>query len=193
MLVPGFLGSESSLATLAGWLVDGGFRVDVVDLELNARGSGWAVERIVDVLGDGPPGVLIGHSRGGQQSRVAVQRRPELATQLVTLGSPFRDHVPRHFVLRGAVETLRFASRLGLYRPGDQDSEQAYVDDLAAPYDVDVPFTSIWSRSDGFVAWQQSVVVGAESVEVDCSHLGLTASRASYRALAAVLDDPEAP
>lgn len=188
LVAPGFLGSSSSMAPLVDWLCTGGFDASIVALERNVRGSGWAVDQIVDALDASPePTVLLGHSRGGQQARVAAMRRPDKIAHLITLGAPLTHTVPRHFALRGAVESLRLASRIGVYRPSDLDDEPAYVRDLAASFNVEVPWTSIWSRSDGFVAWQACVDPVATNVEVDCSHRGLIESIAAFEALAAAL------
>ena len=186
--VPGFLGSDDSVAPLASWLAAGEYDTSVVPLERNVRGSGWAVDRIVDEIdASSKPTILIGHSRGGQQARVAAVRRPDRIQHLVTLGAPLRHVVPRHFALRSAVESLRFASRLGVYRPVDLDDEAEYSADLFAPYALDAPWTSIWSRSDGFVAWQSCTDPAADSIEIDCSHRGLIESVAAFSAIAAVL------
>ncbi|MEM7093057.1 MAG: hypothetical protein AAF567_08640 [Actinomycetota bacterium] len=191
VLVPGFLGSESSLDSLATWLREGDYDVRIADLEMNIRGSGWGVDRIIDALDDiDAPSVLIGHSRGGQQARIATQRRPELVQQLITLGSPLSAPVPRHFLLRGAVESLRLASRLGVYRPGDMAEEEEYAADLDRAFDVDVPWTSISSSSDGFVAPEACFDPAATMVSIDCTHLGLIQSVAAFTAVAGVLRAP---
>lgn len=187
VVAPGFLGSEDSVAELVNWLSSVGYDVRVADLQANLRGSTWAVNRIVAALeGCLRPAILIGHSRGGQQARVATQRRPELVANLVTLGAAFRAHLPRHFALRAVVETMRMANRLGLYVPTDGD-DRDYEADLERPYSVDVPFHSIWSRSDGLVAWQSCADPAAVGIEVDCSHRGLVASQAAFTAIATAL------
>lgn len=188
VLVPGFGGSGESLATLVDWLSDGGYDVQVAAMERNVRGSGWAADRVVDALtACDRPAILLGHSRGGQQARIVAARRPELTRALITLGSPLRSHVPQHFALRAAVETLRLASRSGIYHPEDMPGDHEYAHELRQPFAADVPWTSIWSRQDGFVAWQACQDVAAASVEVQCSHRGLVESISSYQAIAATL------
>jgi hypothetical protein len=57
-----------------------------------------------------------------------------------------------------------------------------------------VPTTSIYSRTDGIVAWQCSVDptgASAENIEVDASHIGLGAHPAVLYALADRLVQPE--
>ena len=52
--------------------------------------------------------------------------------------------------------------------------------------------TSIWSKSDGFVAWQACTDPAATDVEIDCSHRGLIESVAAFEAIASVLGEIEA-
>lgn len=187
VIAPGFLGSDRSMEPLGRWLTEGGYRVRIADLESNLRGSSWSVDRIIGALEESAePAILIGHSRGGQQARVATQRRPELVAGLITLGAPFRSHIPRHFALRAVVESMRLANRLGWYFPDDGDDAD-YAALLAAPYEAGVAFTSIWSRSDGLVAWQSCADPAAVGVEVDCSHRGLVASTVAFSAIASAI------
>ena len=189
VVAPGFLGSDDSVGALVEWLRSGGFQVAVAPLERNVRGRGWAVDRIVETIDAADaPVILIGHSRGGQQARVAAVRRPAKLRQLITLGAPLKHSVPRHFVLRSAVESLRMASRIGIYRAGDMDDEHAYEADLRRPFDAGVPWTSIWSKTDGVVAWQPCTDPAATSIEVDCSHRGLIESVPAFEAVAHALD-----
>lgn len=188
VVVPGFLGSADSVGSLVGWLEGAGHSVRVADLEGNYRASSWAVDRITETLGDaGAPSTLIGHSRGGQQSRVAAHRNPSLVDHLITLGAPVRSHAPRHFVLRAAVESLRIGGRLGALGGYDRAADREYEASLAAPFTPDVPWTAIHSLTDGFVAWQACMDAAASNVEVDCSHRGLIASIPAFRAIAATM------
>lgn len=190
VVVPGFLGSDESVGPLVSWLRSGGFDATAVPLDRNVRGSGWAVDRIVETLDASPDrAILIGHSRGGQQSRVAAVRRADKLSQLITMGAPLRHSVPRHFALRSAVESLRFASRLGVYRSEDMDDEEDYEADLFRPIEPSVSWSSIWSKTDGIVAWQPCTDPAATSIEVNCSHRGLIESIPAFTALASVLEN----
>lgn len=194
VVVPGFCGSERSLATMVTWLSDAGYDPRVASMELNVRGSGWAADRVVEALeACNEPAILIGHSRGGQQARIVAARHPELVRSLITLGAPLNSHVPHHFALRAAVESLRLAARAGLYHPGDMPGDHEYARELAQPFTADVPWTSIWSRNDGLVAWQACQDEAATDVEVTCSHRGLVESVSSYQALASVLAASRVP
>ena len=190
VIAPGFGGSTGSMSTLADWLAASNWEVSVADLDRNARDSTRAATAITAELERREGATLIGHSRGGQQSRVVAVRRPELVDRLITLGAPIRSHAPRHFALRATVETLRVVGRTGLLGTYDRDDERAYEADLFTPFVVDVDWTTIWSKSDGFVAWQACADPAATAMEVNCSHRGLVASVAAFRAIAEVLARP---
>jgi len=189
VVATGYLAGPGTARPLATWLGNAGYRVDVADVGRNTSTSTDAVDRIVAALeaGDGEPAVLIGHSRGGQQSRVATQRVPDLVAGLITLGAPVRAHLPRSGPLRASVEAIRLLTLLPIGPDGDLDADADYEHDLAAPFGVDVPWTSIWSRVDGVIEWQACVDAAAESIEVETSHVGLMASVPSFHAIATVL------
>jgi hypothetical protein len=64
--------------------------------------------------------------------------------------------------------------------------------DYARPFPFDqVRLTSIYSKGDGVVHWQCSVVPQADCVEVTGSHVGLIFNRKAYRAIAGALALPE--
>ncbi len=190
VVVPGFFGTEASVGELVGWLRRGGHRVLVAELDRNFRASSWAVDRITEALAEADgPSVLIGHSRGGQQCRVATLRHPDLVTQLITLGAPVRAHPPKHFLLRAAVESLRVAGTLGVLGGHDRAEDRRYEATLQAPFTADVPWTAVHSRSDGFVAWQACFDPAATNVEIDTSHRGLIESVPAFRAIAATMSE----
>jgi hypothetical protein len=165
VIATGYLAPPASADTLASWLRAADYRVDIADMARNRSTSTAAVERIEQALGD----------------------NPDRVDQLLTLGSPVRAHLPRQAVLRASVEGLRLLARLPFDPDADLDADQAYERDLSRPFDVDVPWTSIWSRVDGVVEWQTCLDEAAESAEVRCSHFGLLASTASFEAIAGAL------
>lgn len=189
VLVTGYMAGPATVRPMRTWLEGAGFDVDVAHVGRNATSSSGAADRIVEALERDPnrPAVLIGHSRGGQQSRVAAYRRPELVSQLITLGAPVRHHLPRWLPLRATVEATRLVAKLPV-GPADDPTENArYEADLFAPFDVDVAWTTIVSKLDGVVEWQACLDPAAESVEIRSSHAGLIASVASFEAIADVL------
>lgn len=190
VLVTGYLAGSRSSGPLATWLRNANYRVDLAAVGRNMVTSSAAADRIAEALhaGDGAPSILIGHSRGGQQCRVAAVRDSDLVSQLITLGSPVRAHYPRAAMLRASVESLRLVSRLPIGPDDDRTAEAAYERDLFTPFGFGVPWTSIWSKADGVVEWQACLDIAADSVEVTCSHVGLIASISAFRAIAGVLN-----
>jgi len=107
---------------------------------------------------------LTGWSLGGVYARELAKELPELARCVITLGSPFAGH-PR------ATNAWRFYQMVS----GQNVSEDP---ELIAQLKVapSVPTTSIYSKTDGVVAWQCSINDAAphtENVEVHASHVGM--------------------
>jgi hypothetical protein len=50
---------------------------------------------------------------------------------------------------------------------------------------------AIYSRSDGIVSWEACLDPGAEHVEVESSHSGMSVNLGVYRVLARILDEEE--
>jgi len=100
---------------------------------------------------------------------------------VVTLGSPFTG--PRE-----ASHARRTYQWLQRGRPQSAHSHE----DLRTP--PQVPTTSIYTRTDGIVAWQCSVETPgpmAENIEVQASHVGLGVNPLALYALADRLAQPE--
>lgn len=136
------------------------------------RGPRGDVERWLDRLArhvhalvtpHGTTATLIGWSLGGIYAR-EVAKRTEGIRQVITIGSPFA----------GTPEQTNAA---WLYRLLSGQAPRLHHDlarRLRTP--PPVPVTSIYSRSDGVVAWQACREIRsrrAENIEVDSSHLGL--------------------
>jgi len=107
---------------------------------------------------------LVGWSLGGIYARELARAYPQDVRQVITLGTPFRDISASHAV------------RLVPIRPGGRPLAQA--DELRASLRRPLPVatTSIYSRSDGIVAWQSCLEEEGserENVEVSCSHTGM--------------------
>jgi pimeloyl-ACP methyl ester carboxylesterase len=59
--------------------------------------------------------------------------------------------------------------------------------DFRAPFPAEIPFVSLYSRSDGIVSWQACLDPAAEHVEVRSSHCGMAASAPVYAQVATAL------
>jgi pimeloyl-ACP methyl ester carboxylesterase len=109
---------------------------------------------------------VLGWSLGGVYARDLALALPEAIRGIITLGSPFTGDLRANNVGK-------------LYdRVSGEHVDEAQIEDVAAlAGDLPVPATSIYSRTDGVVSWQTSLVrenARAENIEVHgASHLGL--------------------
>ena len=111
------------------------------------------------------PMSLIGWSLGGIYAREVAKKLTGRVRQVITIGTPFA----------GSAEQTRAACVYRLLSGQEPTLSPAMMARLrTAP---DAPTTSIFSRSDGVVAWQACIQHGdadhTENIEVDGSHCGL--------------------
>jgi len=199
LLIPGFMAGDQSLSVLAGWLRRRGSRTSGAGMVLNADCAERAVAGVESRLRRlaaraGTPAVLIGQSRGGALARVAAQRNPDLVCAVVMLGSPVVAPLDVGPAVISAVRSIAWLGDLGV--PGMLSSEcrdgpccAAFREDLGAALPPRVRVVSIYSRSDGIVSWEACLDPGAEHVEVDSSHTGMSVNVSVYRVLARVLEE----
>ena len=110
------------------------------------------------------------------------------------LGSPVLDPLSVDPLVLGAVRSVARLGDLGV--PGMFSSEcgqgeccAGFREDLMAPLPATVRAVSIYSRSDGVVAWEACLDPSAQHVEVESSHAGMSVNARVYRILARVLDE----
>lgn len=107
---------------------------------------------------------LIGHSLGGVYAREVARFTPDDVRSVITLGSPINDLKANHvWPMFEAASATRVASL-----PAEFAARMA----TAPP----VPTTSVFSKSDGVVAWRSCIDRSpgqVENVEVVGSHCGL--------------------
>jgi pimeloyl-ACP methyl ester carboxylesterase len=144
----------------------------------------------------GRPVRIVGHSRGGTMARVLAVRRPELVEGIVCLGSPMTDQLEVHPLVRAQLRTVALLGTLGVpglfsFGCGSGCCAQATAD-TTAPFPAGVGFTSIYSRSDGIVAWRACLDPAAEHIEVQSSHVGMAVNGQVFRAVARALAGPRA-
>lgn len=142
-----------------------------------------ARELVERLSGRGPRASLVGWSLGGIFAREIARRVPGRIRQVVTIGTPFAGS-PGHTHASGLYRLLNGSP------PAFDDTLRRR---LAAP--PPVPSTSIYSRSDGVVAWQACVQRGGarqcESVEVGGSHCGMGWNTEVFAILADRLAQPD--
>ena len=190
ILIPGFLAGDRSLSMLEPWLRRRGWDTRRAPVGRNHQPAEHVVELLEDwvretVAMEGGPVPVIGHSRGGQEGRVLAVRHPEAVSMLVTLGAPHRVLYPPHLAVRAPAAVLQLAAWARRTRPGP--GHLRYEADRTGPFPAGVPFVSVYSRTDGFLDWRHTLDDAAVPVEVDCTHLGLTASIPAFASIADAL------
>ena len=192
VVVPGFGGTDPSMALLRRWLSARGYPAVGAALRFNVGCTTELVDRLEQRVAEhaartGGPVVLIGHSRGGWLGRLVAVRRPELVLGLVMLGSPVLDPLDARGVAQVVIRLLVRLSALGLRGLLELDCiagacRDTTQDGLAAP--LEVPAVAIFSRDDGVVGWRSCRDPQAEWVEVRSSHTGMGKDPELYEALA---------
>jgi pimeloyl-ACP methyl ester carboxylesterase len=186
-VLPGFMASDSSTTLLRRFLRGRGYHThgwkqgrnfgprDGVEAGMAAR-----LQAIYDQAG-GRKVSLIGWSLGGVYARLLATKYPHLVRDVITLGSPFGGS-PK------ATNAWRLYEAMS-GKPADDHERLDRVRSLPP-----VPTTSIFSRTDGVVAWQCSIDRPGpqnENIEVFASHIGMGAHPAVLYALADRLAQPE--
>jgi pimeloyl-ACP methyl ester carboxylesterase len=198
LLIPGFLAGDGSLTTLARWLRAHGYRTSRAGIRANvgcSEAACGALEQRLEAFAEreGGPVTIIGQSRGGIFAKALAARRPELVAGIVTLGSPtvsmLRVH-PLVLAQVGLVAALGSGRVPGLFTLGCLRGEccDRFRAALRGPFPESVPWTAIYSRSDGIVDWRACLDPAAgEHVEVRASHIGMALNAAAYGEVAAAL------
>lgn len=170
MIIPGFMGSDSSTKVLRNFLEDRGYTI-------YDWGLGRNVGRIEDLLvlverveaiykQTGQPVSLIGWSLGGIYARQLAKQKPQLIRQVITLGSPFRNLTkPNNLEWFYSLITLGKTSK---------DTHHALLNDFPRP--APVPTTAIYTKEDGIVHWDTCLEDEDDlhqNIQVRGSHCGL--------------------
>jgi pimeloyl-ACP methyl ester carboxylesterase len=168
LVLPGLVASDRSTLLLREFLTRRGYEVHGWGLGRNygpRAGVEAAMLAKLDALHakTGRRVSLIGQSLGGAYARLLAAQRPDAVRGVITLGSPVAGH-PR---ASNAWRVYEFTS-------GSSAVDPLHWKLVTQP--PTVPTTSIYSRSDGIVAWQASVEASrahTESIEVVSSHVGM--------------------
>ena len=185
LVLPGLSANDESTRVLRRYLADLGHEVHGWGLGRNLGPRPGVREALLERLdrlheASGRAVSLVGWSLGGAYARALALRRPHAVRNVVTLGSP----------IAGDASSTR-ARRLYEWASGQRAGTGP------RPYRAvpdDVPSTSIYSRSDGVVAWRASLQPEgplAENVEVIGSHVGLGVHAPVLYAVADRLAQPE--
>ena len=120
---------------------------------------------------------LLGWSLGGVYARELAKDLPHMVRGVITLGTPFGG-------------SHRSTNAWCLYELASGRSIAREADNYDLPAAPPVPTTSIFSRSDGIVAWKGSIQAPSahnphtENIEVLASHVGLGLNPSAWWAVA---------
>jgi pimeloyl-ACP methyl ester carboxylesterase len=187
LVIPGFFASDTHTWALRKHLSDCGFTVYPWELGTNRGPRGDVLRQLARRVRTiarehGEPVQLVGWSLGGLLARVAANRLRGHVSRVITLGSPlsgdpqcsrlsalFERASGRSLVDRGVRRLLRESHR--------------------------VPVTSIFSRTDGVVAWQASAqpLGPCTCIEVESSHIGMVVNPEVLDLVARQLSKPATP
>jgi triacylglycerol lipase len=201
ILMPGFLAGDPTLAVIAAWLRRVGYRPCVCGFVANVDCSDRAADRVERRVAEvyrkhGRRVALIGHSRGGHYARAIAARHPERVSHAISLGAGLAEmlgvSVPTKFAVAGVRHGLRVTRRAKSDTCVSPECSCAFTRDYSRAFPSElVRLTSIYSKQDGVIRWENCVVPEADCVEVTGSHVGLVFNRKAYRAIADALARPE--
>ncbi|PWF47687.1 esterase/lipase family protein [Massilia glaciei] len=186
LVFPGLAAGDMTTAVMRRFLQGQGYQAYAWEQGLNFGPRPGVLEACVERVKQlraehGCRVSLVGWSLGGVYAREIAKMLPKDVRLVITLGSPFTGN-PK---ATNAWRVYRLVS-------GEKEIDQARFDALrVAPK---VPTTSIFSRSDGVVAWQCSVeqeTAKSENIEVQASHVGMGMNPTALYAIADRLAQPE--
>lgn len=170
LVLPGLVAGDASTLVLRRYLASRGYDAHGWGLGRNFGPREGVEDGMVTLLrklhdDSGQKVSLVGWSLGGVYARLLASAHPDLVRGVITLGSPFSGS-PR------ATNAWRVYE--GVSGQSSHDPRRMkFVQPTPS-----VPTTSIFSRTDGVVAWRCSIEKTgpkSENIEVIASHLGLGA------------------
>lgn len=187
MVLPGFLGGDGSTLQLRKLLQTLGYDVHGWGLGQNTVFS----EDRMKLLGSqlkklhGKTGTtvsLVGWSLGGVFARQLAKDFPDFIRNVITLGSPISGNFNHTF----AYKVYKYVNG----SPTQSDLDYYSTVNVPPP----VPTTSIYSKSDGIVAWRNSIqpeTAQTENIRVRASHCGMGTNPNVMKVIADRLSQPE--
>jgi pimeloyl-ACP methyl ester carboxylesterase len=169
IVLPGFGAGDLTTLPLRNFLDDRGYTACAWNQGFNLGPREGVLKALRDLLQDttGKHGTrvsLVGWSLGGVYARELAKEFPAAVRCVITLGSPFSGH-PR------ATNAWRLFKLLNNQQ--DVHDPELLRQLRQSPK---VPTTSIYSKTDGVVAWQCSIndpEPHTENIEVHASHIGM--------------------
>ena len=187
LVLPGLAANDLTTLPIRTFLKDRGYRPSPWEQGLNLGPRPGVLDtlraRVRELFSvDRRKISLVGWSLGGVYAREIAKEMPEMIRCVITLGSPFAGP-PQ------ATNAWWLYERVSGHPEPDAAMQAALR--VAPP----VPTTSIYSRTDGIVAWQSSLNPPgplAENIRVHASHIGLGLNPLAMTAIADRLaQDPD--
>lgn len=186
IVFPGLGVSDFSTVPMRNFLRDRGYAPHPWRQGFNFGPREGVLEACVDMLKglnerSGCKVSLVGWSLGGVYARELAKQFPDRVRCVITLGSPFGGH-PR------ATNAWRFFELVS----GQSAHDPEVMAEIRRP--PPVPTTSVYSRTDGVVAWQCSLnpeLPHTENIHLQASHVGMGMHPLSMFVIADRLRQPE--
>jgi pimeloyl-ACP methyl ester carboxylesterase len=203
LVLPGLAASDVSTEALRAYLKDLGYAPHGWELGRNLGRhdsvDGEMLDRVLELHDRYQRKVsLVGWSLGGVFARELAKKAPQAVRLVIALGSPITG-CPKS---TNAWRAYEFTSGKRVGRTcctqdgGDAGgaSDCGFICTRARRHAPSVPSTSIFSRTDGVVAWQCSLEAESdktENIEIEGSHCGLGHNPLALYAIADRLAQPE--
>ena len=186
LVLPGLLANDDSTEMLRAYLRQRGFDAAGWGQGNNHGPRPGVIEGCLQLLRQlhqrsGRKVSLVGQSLGGVYARLLASMASGSVRLVVSLGSPLAGQA-----------SASHARRVYDAVSGPHARDEHWRELLRQP--PQVPTSSIYSRSDGVVAWQSSVLPAqplVENIEVRASHIGMAMHPAVLHAVADRLAQPE--
>lgn len=191
LVIPGFLAGDGATRLLRRYLAWLGYEVHRWEL---GRNLGWSgVGRNLEVLSrrlraihdqTGHKVSLVGWSLGGVMARKLARLHPSMVRQVISIGAPFTGN-PNATSIRGLYEVITGEQVTGTFM-------RSIFAESRRP--VPVRAISLYSKSDGIVAWQNCLEPRgplSENIELVSCHCAMMANPAVLYALADRLGQAE--
>lgn len=182
MVFPGLSANDASTLPLRTYLQSLGYRAWGWEQGFNFGPRAGVLEQAKSQLtetfqGTGRKVSLIGWSLGGVYARELAKELPHMVRGVITLGTPFAG-------------SHRSTNAWRIYQLTSGRNVEREAENYNLPAAPPVPTTSIYSRTDGVVAWRASLQKPdagnpqTENIEVLASHIGLGVNPSAWWAVA---------
>ncbi|MFZ4481869.1 MAG: alpha/beta hydrolase [Rhodoferax sp.] len=189
IVFPGLSASDGSTVPMRGFLDKLGYDISGWNQGFNfgprAGVLQAAKQQVLDTFKvTGKKVSLIGWSLGGIYARELAKELPDCVRSVITMGTPFSG-------------SHHSTNAWRLYELTSGRDIRAEVEQFDLPVAPPVPTTSIYSRTDGVVAWPASIQLPSrsnrltENLEVIASHIGLGLNPSAWWAVQDRLSQPE--